>query len=90
MNVTLNPDDEKLVNERVQSGQYSDTSAVFTEALRALREREAEDERIRQDLRSKIERGYQQSLRGEGVDGEQFLAELEDEIDIAEQAQNGG
>ncbi len=48
-----------------------------------------DEKHTRQNLRATIERGYQQSLRGEGVDGEQFLAALETEIDKAEQAQRG-
>ena len=44
MNVSLLPELEKLVNEKVQSGEYGSRDEVFHAALRLLKERDqAED-----------------------------------------------
>jgi putative addiction module CopG family antidote len=46
MNVSLLPELEKLVNEKVQSGEYGSRDEVFHAALRLLKERDqAEDHR---------------------------------------------
>ena len=42
MNVSLTPELERLVNEKVESGLYQTASEVVREALRLLKERDAE------------------------------------------------
>ncbi len=46
MNVALNPELEKLVNEKVQSGQYRTPEAVVEEALQLLTERNRAEDRL--------------------------------------------
>jgi putative addiction module CopG family antidote len=46
MNVALNPELEKLVNEKVQSGQYRTPEAVVEEALQLLTERDRGEDRL--------------------------------------------
>ena len=41
MNVSLTPDLENLVKEKVQTGQYPNAAAVVEEALQLLRQRDA-------------------------------------------------
>lgn len=89
MNVELSASDERIIREKVDAKQYESPAAVISEALRALLEREAETARLRDEIRAKIERGYQQSLRGEGVDGEEFMAQLAAEIDACENSGRG-
>lgn len=50
MNVSLTPELEKLVAERVASGQYASASEVVREALRLLHERD-QLTHLRQDIR---------------------------------------
>ena len=45
MNVTLSPEEEKLVNEFRKSGNYRDTKAVLSAALQALEQRQPAGER---------------------------------------------
>jgi hypothetical protein len=45
-----------------------------------------EEKLFREEISAKIERGYQQSLRGECVDGEEFMAQLLAEIEAFEKA----
>ncbi len=63
MNVSLTPELERLVNEKVGSGLYQTASEVVREALRLLKER---DDRAR--LRADIQAGVDQLERGEGRD----------------------
>ena len=97
MNVTLSPEHEKLVREKLQSGEFDNADALVGHALQFLVAREEEDRRHRQAIRDdrrhraagrfgkKIDRGIEQLERGEGVDGEQVFAELEAKLDEAEQ-----
>ena len=67
MNVSLTPELEKLVNERVQSGMYSSASEVIREALRLLKEQGELRQRRLEELRKEIGIGLEQLNRGEGV-----------------------
>ena len=67
MNVSLTPELEKLVNERVRSGMYSSASEVIREALRLLNQQEGVRQRKLEELRKEIQIGIDQIERGEGV-----------------------
>jgi antitoxin ParD1/3/4 len=46
MQVALNSEWEKLIKEKVQSGQYSTPEAVVEEAMRLLKERDQAEDRL--------------------------------------------
>ena len=54
MNVSLTPELEKIVAERVASGRYASASEVIQEALRLLDERDQLNQ-LRQDVRRGLE-----------------------------------
>src|SRR5205823_11592975 len=62
MNVSLTPELERLVNEKVESGLYQTASEVVREALRLLKERDHARERLRADVQA----GFDDLARGEG------------------------
>jgi antitoxin ParD1/3/4 len=62
MNVSLTPELERLVNEKVESGLYQTASEVVREALRLLKERD----QARDQLRADVQAGFDQLSRGEG------------------------
>jgi len=65
MNVSLTPELERLIQEKVESGMYHSASEVVREALRLLKERD-ELQRIRlEELRREIQIGLDQLDRGE-------------------------
>jgi antitoxin ParD1/3/4 len=65
MNVSLTPELEQLVTEKVESGTYNSASEVVREALRLLKERD-EIRQVRLDeLRREIAVGLEQADRGE-------------------------
>jgi len=62
MNVSLTPELERLVNEKVESGLYQTASEVVREALRLLKERD----QAREQLRADVQAGFDQLARGQG------------------------
>jgi antitoxin ParD1/3/4 len=62
MNVSLTPELEQLVNDKVKSGFYQTASEVVREALRLLNERDQERERLRADVQA----GFDQLARRQG------------------------
>jgi len=80
MNVSLTPELERLVNEKVKSGMYNSASEVIRESLRLLQEQD-ELKRIRRDeLRREVMRGVEQIRRGESVTYESMTELVEDVI----------
>lgn len=81
MNVSLTPELEELVHERVRTGRYHSASEVVREALRLLEERD-ELRRLRlEEVRSKISAGLASLDRGEALPGEEVFDELEAGLD---------
>ena len=80
MNISLTPELEQYINEQVKSGKYASVSEIVGEALRLLWERDRIREARLAELKEKIREGIEASERGEVVDGEEFFAELEEDI----------
>ena len=72
MNVSLTPQLETMIQQRVASGRYNNASEVVREALRLLEEREQVEH-----LRSLLAVGLEQARRGEVV---AFTPELMEDI----------
>lgn len=90
MNVSLTPELERLVQEKVASGLYNSASEVVREALRLMQERD-ELRRFRlEELRREIAIGIAEADRGELLDGEQVMADLLRDIDrrVAQQPES--
>jgi antitoxin ParD1/3/4 len=62
MNVSLTPELERLVNEKVESGLYQTASEVVREALRLLKERD----QAREQLHADVQAGFDQLARDAG------------------------
>ena len=76
MNVSLTPQLEELVNQRVRSGRYNSASEVVREALRLMEEQDRLRE-IRIDaLRKEIQTGIDQADRGELIPAEKAFSQL--------------
>lgn len=73
MQVTLPPDLEQRIAERVAAGDSASSSEVVEQALRLLFETEA----ARARLRAEIQIGIDQLDRGESVTGEELFAEID-------------
>ena len=83
MNVSLTPELERRIAEKVESGLYTTASEVVREALRLLFS--VEQERHRQSakawLRAEIEAGLAEIERGEWVDGDEAYREVTETIE---------
>ncbi len=84
MNISLTPELEQLVKDKVSSGKYHSVSEVMGEALRLLEERDRIRDQRLAELKAKIQVGIEASERGEVVDGEEVFAEIEEDIRRAE------
>jgi antitoxin ParD1/3/4 len=62
MNISLTPQLEKLVQDRVKSGLYTSASEVIREALRLL---DSRDRGMAQQLRTDVEAGLRQLDAGQ-------------------------
>ena len=65
MNVSLTPELEQLVSDKVKSGLYNSASEVVREALRLLKEQDALKAYRFEELRREIAVGLQQADRGD-------------------------
>lgn len=76
MNVSLTPELENWVDERVRSGRYASASEVIREALRLLEVQELAKQRRLVQVREKIDRGLQQIDEGKVVGPAEARARL--------------
>jgi antitoxin ParD1/3/4 len=67
MNISLTPELEELVHQKVASGLYHSASEVIREGLRLLKEQDALKEYRLEELRREIRVGLEQSARGESA-----------------------
>ena len=65
MNVSLTPELEELINQKVASGMYNSASEVIREGLRLLKEQDELKQIRLEELRREVLKGYEQSQRGE-------------------------
>ena len=80
MNVSLTPELEELIQERVRSGRYTSASEVVREALRLLEDRD-ELRRLRfAELRTQVAAGLDSLDRGQARDGDAVIDEILDDV----------
>lgn len=83
MNVSLTPELETLVHDKVESGLYTSASEVVREALRLLRERDQIQQQRLAELKREIAIGLEQLDRGESTTyDDQSLKDFFDEIKV--------
>ncbi len=69
MNISLTPELEQLVDDKVKSGRYASASEVIREGLRLLEEQEELKQQRLLEVRRKIDRGLEQLDKGLGIPG---------------------
>ena len=75
MNVTLNHELEKLIEDEVKSGRSTDPEEFLNKAVyHYVVARDLGEEYSREEIEEKIARGLAQVERGETVDGDEFFA----------------
>ena len=68
MNVTLSPELQKFVAQKIEAGEYTSASQMVREALEAMRTKESLSDRDIDELRRDIAVGLAQLDRGETVE----------------------
>ena len=86
MNVSLTPELETLVNQKVKTGLYNSASEVVREALRLLEEQDRIKELRRDELRKEIMKGVDDIKAGRYV----TLETQEDFDNLAERVKQEG
>lgn len=76
MNISLTPELERLVADKVESGLYNNASEVIREGLRLLKEHDE----VRLRWREQIERGWLEAQRGALVDGDEAFRRIDQRI----------
>ena len=67
MKISLTPEDQKLVNELVDSGQYNSISEIFCESLKLLRERDQVRSMQTEELLKELKLGVRQLKTGRRI-----------------------
>ncbi len=78
LNVSLTPELNRFVQERVATGRYQTASEVVREGLRLLEHQDRDREATLDALRAKLARGSAQADRGEFVDPAAVLAQIDE------------
>jgi antitoxin ParD1/3/4 len=73
MDVTLTPELEQIISDKVSSGDYASPAEVVGEGLRLLKERDELNTIRLEELRRDIELGIQQADAGELVPAEEVF-----------------
>lgn len=74
MNVSLTPELERMVEEKVRSGSYASASEVVREALRLLGRRDTRETAKLEALRAEVRAASDEIARGEGIEGPDAVA----------------
>lgn len=76
MNISLTPELERLVVDKVESGLYNNASEVIREGLRLLKEHDE----VRLRWREQIERGWLDAQAGRVGDGPEAMARIKQRL----------
>ncbi len=78
MNVSLTPELEKYVSDKVASGRYTSASEVVREALRLLEREEKSRKEQLEDFNRELDARVAALDRGERVTKEEFLRDMQE------------
>ncbi len=77
MNITLSPEQEQFIQSQIAKGKYTTIQQVIDSALKLLEKQDQSYEQWLNETRQKVKVGFEQLERGEKVDGEIVIAQLE-------------
>ena|ERR1700728_4588964 len=87
MTVTLTPEQEKFIEERVRRGEYPSAEIIVNEGLKLVLAKEEYQRRLVR-LRAEINVGVEQIKRGEVVDGETAIENIRKKLRQRERTAN--
>lgn len=87
MNISLKPEQEQFIQEKLRSGKYETIDELIAEAFRLLEERDRYYEKWVEETRQKVAIGIEQADRGQVTDGKVVIARLREKIHNARESQ---
>lgn len=87
MNIILNPEQQRFIEEKLSSGNYHSIDEIIVEALRRLEERDKHYERWVEETCNKVAIGIAQLNQKEGLDGESVVAQIQEKFRKAREGQ---
>jgi antitoxin ParD1/3/4 len=85
MNLTLKPELESFIQQEILAGKYSSPDEAIEAALNLLQSKNS-IERLATELREKIDIAAAQLDRGEGLNGDDVIANLRAKLQAAKEA----
>jgi antitoxin ParD1/3/4 len=76
MSISLTPDQEQLVQSKLQAGKYRSTQEVLELALRLLDEYERSDAEWVAEVKVKVDAAIEASTHTPPIDGEIFVKQI--------------
>ena len=89
MTIILKPEQEQLIQAKVNSGKYTTVDEVLTEALQLLDERDRQYQKWVEDTRKKVAVGLAQLDRGEGIEVQTVIDKLKEKVKLAKEKKEG-
>jgi antitoxin ParD1/3/4 len=80
MNILLDAEQTAFIQTQLQSGQFTTAEEVIATAFQAMATQQAEYQTWLEETRTQIKVGIEARDRGDVIDGETFLAELQQKI----------
>lgn len=80
MNISLNSEQEKFIQSQLKKGTYSNVEQIIDRAFKLLQKQEQDYENWVNETRKKAEIGLKQLEKGEKVDGETVIAQLQEKF----------
>lgn len=77
MNITLSSEQEQFIQSQIARGKYTNIQQVIDSALKLLEKQDRNYEQWLNETRQKVKVGLEQLERGDKVDGEVVIAQLE-------------
>jgi antitoxin ParD1/3/4 len=80
MNILLDAEQTAFIQTQLQSGQFATAEEVIGKALQAMAAQQAEYQTWLEETRANVKVGMAAHDRGDVMDGETFIAELQQKI----------
>jgi antitoxin ParD1/3/4 len=80
MNILLDAEQTAFIQTQLQSGQFTTAEEVIATAFQAMAIQQAEYQAWLEETRTQIKVGIEARDRGDVIDGETFMAELQQKI----------
>ena len=80
MSITIEPEQERFIQEQVARGRFKSANEVLTHALILLEQKYQADEAWIEDIRKKVDEAKAEVERGEVLPLETVMAQLQDKF----------